>query len=467
MELAFGRLIPQNKLRAWMPGELDKLLMRLKHELGPLRATAAKLACAWSDRTGFLTLTEENFGSRSLGALARDKPLSAPSPTPTQPAAAAASGSGFYANRTLCLEPRITGRPLTCQEGWCRIVFDYLYHAFKVATTMVTLIRQHGTSPERIMADSTFTSLSCSQTRAFVLQGASGHLEGDRLIGLRRCGPSMTLMLQHWSGERARQHLRHFLHHLLVARVWAWGKLDAMQGLCQLEPGPQPVADLFQQLGEAHFQRVKRCRNRLSYFCMVQAYGQAARRPEELFPWLERSWSVADALTKKLQSGARPDCFLEFEELLLQEVDKQSLPYISRHSLLAWLICCDLSEWDLIPPPTSGDLVGRLMHGSGTGPQQAFQQMAIERSMQDIRWDAMVLQWLMEQVLEGLTTALDYPCQRFQQRSFNAADAEHLLCKITREWKARVPREFRDAYNLQQQNGKHAEPSDCLLARLS
>lgn len=46
-------------------------------------------------------------------------------------------------------------------------------------------------------------------------------LEGDRLIGLRTCGPSMTCFRQQWPPERAIKERRHFLHHLLVARVWA------------------------------------------------------------------------------------------------------------------------------------------------------------------------------------------------------------------------------------------------------
>ena len=449
-DMVFGNQIPSHDLRDWMPETLLELMERNEAVLNlPLiRSSVRDLAKAWDHRLGFNKILTANHAIRTLPSLNRQPNVvraRAKTTIPSRPSAAASSSKvRFNPGRILSLLPAARTVPAECESGWPRILFDYLGHAFRAAHLLVKLARKHQGNMIDFVGDKQYTAIQSNQTRAFLRRAVMSSLEGDKLVGLRTCGPSMSCFRARWPLERILENQRHFLHHLLVARVWAWGKLDAIKGLQTLPPGPEPILELFQRLGREHGARSKSNPHLFSYFGMVQAYGQSARSAEALPDWLKESWELAGRLTAKFTTNPQAPPFAKFKDILVQEANARAIPYISTASLMTWLICCDLSEWDMIQPPTADDLADRLINGGGRGPSLAFEQMAVERQVEKIQWMRQPIQRLLAIVTPALAKVYDEPCRRIQGRGFNHADVEHLLCKVTREWKAVVPKKARD-----------------------
>ncbi|KAI9777232.1 MAG: hypothetical protein M1816_004819 [Peltula sp. TS41687] len=208
------------------------------------------------------------------------------------------------------------GLPTTVLDSWSQV----FQQAIRKAMQTAVLFAQLAQDPQTDVAAS-------MEARAYVQSHLPLFVERDRLMGLRRTGPSMSMLQQRYpfgAGGRRQmaRHPHHFLTLLLTIRVWCFGKEIAIRQYLDMPvtAGPEEWQCLLERLHTSG-----------PGLGMIHAYGQAGRQDSRLESWCRALPAQSDHLDRL--------------------VDLLRLGRVAAYQ-----------------PPTAADLALRMMGGGGKGP---------------------------------------------------------------------------------------------------
>jgi hypothetical protein len=346
--------------------------------------------------------------------------------------AATAEGTRLRASLDFAPSPAILDA--TNLSGFDRLLFEYLGHSLEVGRTILErsrkqdkLLKQWSRSQRASMQLPTFSDPLLA---LHIEKSASVWCPGDKYIIFRRHGPSMRLIGRTYAFDQNVRLLDSgdriiFLWRLFLWRMYAFGKESRIVKVAQLKD-----LDGWRDM----------CSKKKKVKGNVMAYPQfRITPPEKQLDVFTKVWRSLPLLLRILSTDPIPSF-----AAVRDAVAALQIPYTPLHGLVTWLLVCDLSEFGFCHPPTSQDLAEKIgvptvdntSGGSGgAGPGTAFAVIAKERDTEIPLSSIEQVGEMLERVGKAFVEAYGHEWTNIMGRSFNMADMEHALCKITREWK--------------------------------
>ncbi|KAF4630702.1 hypothetical protein G7Y89_g7437 [Cudoniella acicularis] len=255
-------------------------------------------------------------------------------------------------------------------------------------------------------------------------------LSADKLLSLRKTGPSMKFIIRHLTFDS--KFTAQCIFQLCIWRAFAFGNLDHLSELSIDLDSKPPEFDTIKETI---------CKRGGQVNILISAYGSFQIGKSKVPNMLEKFWELSIALEVEKQ----PCTFAEIYDSLWNK----NIPSLPQGGLLVWLIACDLAEFGVCLAPNGEDLAKHMLEAGGkaAGPTKGLKFVGKtskadvpSESVEDL---ASVFDCVMEvfsypdEELEEIA-ALTSACESLQGRKFSVADLEHGLCKIAREDTMRI-----------------------------
>lgn len=168
----------------------------------------------------------------------------------------------------------------------------------------------------------------------------------------------------------------------------------------------------------------------------MPVYGQLMIEKSKIAGMVTGLWLWSGLIAKGYQWTMTPEQCWDFDYTYKITVDCK-MTSIGKNSLLAWLLCCDLVDFNVIHQPTFHDLALHLQHATTSGPQNGLKAVkewaggaepigGVEIALRK------VVDCFQNPPEEGELRDVADECEHLQARQLNGIDVEHGLCKISR-----------------------------------
>jgi len=312
-------------------------------------------------------------------------------------------------------------------EGYAKQLFLYLFQIAKAGKMIDTVKREMDTKQQHKtnIHVALLKDIPDLKLRKFVVFACNTVLNADKLTPHRFIGPSFRRICRYYpDSDSCKVDLQNFLWHLLIWRLFGFSKLDVIDKLYHtrtVEEGLGVLSEVDKFLEKP--------------LTVIGAYGNFRIPVEKRQVVLEGLHNLSQALSLRLISN-----HMRFNEAL-ETIGTCNVLFLPQDGLLAWLVGCDLTEWNLCAPPTVEDLAdkigvppftkGKKARG-GAGTRGAL-FVVQETCKLDFPFKTSTdLQIMLTQVLDALNYTVGDECRELQNRELSMADMEHMLCKISR-----------------------------------
>jgi len=334
----------------------------------------------------------------------------------------------------LCILPTVEpGSPAALLDGYAMYLFKHLFQIAKVGKMIKDMKADMETRQQTKtnVKNALLKDISDMRLRKFIVFACNTDINSDKLTPHRFVGPSSRRIRKYYPDlDSCKKNLQRFLWHLFIWRLFGFSRLEVIDKLYHATTVEECLGILSD---------IDKCSEKP--LTVIGAYGNFRIPVEKRQTVLNGLYSLSLTLAQSLINA-----HMTFSSVL-DAIETQDILFLQRNGLVAWLVVCDLAEWNLCSPPTVKELVNKIGNppfvkgkksrgGSGTLEALFVVQEACKLEFPFSTSEQ--LQEMLTQVLDALKYAIGDECIELQNRELSMADMEHMLCKISRASKIGV-----------------------------